>query len=62
MTDLELVKEKIEIKIERLESIIENFSKRVNKDTNLFNDLLSWNEGKLQACKEILEILRQKKK
>ena len=57
MTDLGLVKEEIEIKIECLEAVIEDLSKRVNKDTHLLNDLLSWNEGKLQACKEILEML-----
>ena len=57
MTDLGLVKEEIEVKIECLEAIIKDLSKRVNKDTHLLNDLLSWNEGKLQACKEILEML-----
>ena len=57
MTDLGLVKEEIETKIECLEAIIKDLSKRVNKDTHLLNDLLSWNEGKLQACKEILEML-----
>lgn len=57
MTDLGLVKEEIELKIECLEAIVEDLNKRVNKDTSLLNDLLSWNEGKLQACKEILEML-----
>ena len=53
----ELVKEKIEAKIKGIEAIVEELSKRANKDTSLLNDLLSWNEGKLQACKEILEML-----
>ena len=57
MTDLGLVKEEIEVKIECLEAIIKDLNKRVNKNTDLLNDLLSWNEGKLQACKEILEML-----
>ena len=57
MTDIGLVKEEIEIKIECLEAIIKDLSKRVNNDTHLLNDLLAWNEGKLQACKEILEML-----
>ena len=57
MADLRVVKEEIELKIECLEAIIEDLNKRVNKDTRLLNDLLSWNEGKLQACKEILEML-----
>lgn len=57
MTDLGLVKEEIEVKIECLEAIIKDLSKRVNNDTHLLNDLLAWNEGKLQACKEILEML-----
>ena len=57
MADLRVVKGEIELKIECLEDIIEDLNKRVNKDTSLLNDLLSWNEGKLQACKEILEML-----
>ena len=57
MADLRVVKGEIELKIECLEAIIEDLNKRVNKDTSLLNDLLSWNEGKLQACKEILEML-----
>ena len=51
------VKEEIESKIECLEAIVEDLNKRVNKDTSLLNDLLSWNEGKLQAYKEILKML-----
>ena len=57
MTDIGLVKEEIEFKIKNLEAIIEDLNKRVNQDTSLLNDLLAWNEGKLQACKEILEML-----
>ena len=57
MADLRVVKGEIELKIECLEAIIEDLNKRVNKDTSLLNDLLSWNVGKLQACKEILEML-----
>jgi uncharacterized protein YigA (DUF484 family) len=57
MTDIGLVKEEIEAKIKNLEAIIEDLSKRANKNTHLLNDLLAWNEGKLQACKEILEML-----
>lgn len=57
MTDLGLVKEEIEFKIENLETIIEDLSKRVNNNTSLLNDLLAWNEGKLQAYREILEML-----
>ena len=54
MTDLGQLKREIELKIECLEAIVEDLSKRVNKDTHLLNDLLSWNEGKLQDCKELL--------
>ena len=57
MADLRVVKGEIELKIECLKAIVEDLNKRVNKDTSLLNDLLSWNEGKLQACKEILEML-----
>jgi tetrahydromethanopterin S-methyltransferase subunit B len=57
MTDIGLVKEEIEAKIKNLEAIIEDLNKRVNQDTSLLNDLLAWNEGKLQACKEILVML-----
>lgn len=57
MTNIGLVKEEIEAKIKNLEATIEDLNKRVNQDTSLINDLLAWNEGKLQACKEILEML-----
>ena len=57
MAEIGLVKEEIELKIECLEAIVEDLNKRVNRNADLLNDLLSWNEGKLQACKEILEML-----
>ena len=57
MADLRVMKGEIELKIECLKAVVEDLNKRVNKDTSLLNDLLSWNEGKLQACKEILEML-----
>lgn len=57
ITDLNVLKGEIEVKIKCVEAIVEDLNKRVNQDTSLLNDLLAWNEGKLQACKEILEML-----